>query len=283
MPAIMRIDQAGLPAGSAGFARTDGLDTGALVTLTSVGGGSTHTFLLHWVPPGDTTAVPSLVQTGPTTWTFSPIAGSGSWGSYRIELVTDEGLSTESRQIRCFTIRTGTQLLIIPAANEVADPTVTLENVSAAFVDRSEQNEDFGPFVTGSAWGWWRAFSDLALAVEALAGGPETVRLAFNEEADGAVVGLAEVSIGMIRLTLGQTFDALAMVGTQGGADSAVLRLRRFTGGAQVASWTQAGLLASTPISSPLVVAATDWYEFTLATTGVGSVALCKGVAGTVV
>ena len=37
MPAQMRIDQAGLPLGAAGFARTDGLDTGALVTLTNVG------------------------------------------------------------------------------------------------------------------------------------------------------------------------------------------------------------------------------------------------------
>jgi hypothetical protein len=168
MPAQMLIDQAGLPAGTPGLARTDGLDTGAGVTITSVGGGLTHTVRLLWVPPGDTSAVASLSGAG-VLWTFQPTAAV--YGSYRIELVVDEGLSTEDRQIRIFGIRTPVQGLLIPAANESADASTTLVNVGAAQIARSEQNEPFAPFLAGSAWGWWRALSELALAVEAGGGG----------------------------------------------------------------------------------------------------------------
>lgn len=171
MPAQMQIDQAGLPAGTPGFARTDGLDTGAKVTLTSTGGGSTHEFALLWVPPGDTVAEPSLAQVAPTVWEFTPIAGSASWGSYRIELVVDRGLATESRQVREFSIRTANASLYIPSANTIADPRATILDMGATRVAASEQNEPFSPFVSGSAFGWWRALQEIALAVEGLSGG----------------------------------------------------------------------------------------------------------------
>lgn len=169
MSANMLIDQAGLPPGTPGQARTDGLLTGALVTLTSVSGGLTCRFQLLWVPPGDVTAVGSLTQTGPTTWTFSPTPGV--WGSYRIELIVDEGLPTEERQVRIFGVRSPVAGLLVPAANERADAGASLINAGAAVIARSEQNEPFGPFITGSAWGWWRALSELATAVEAGGGG----------------------------------------------------------------------------------------------------------------
>ena len=169
MSAQIVIDQAGLPAGTPGIARTDGLLGGQLVTLTSLSGGLTVKFRLLWVPPGDTTAVASLVSTGPSTWTFSPTALI--WGSYRIELIVDEGLPTEERQIRVFGIRSPAQSLLVPAANERADAATTLVNVNAAAIARSENNEPFGPFITGSAWGWWQALSELIAAVEAGGGG----------------------------------------------------------------------------------------------------------------
>ncbi len=169
MPAIIQIDQAGLPAGVAGFARTDGLATGALVTLESTGGGATARFELLWAPPDDTTAVASLVATGPTTWTFSPDVAV--YGTYRILLVVNEGLPTESRQIRCFVIRTPNRGLIIPAANEVADPSATILTAGATTIDRSEQNEPFAPFALGSSWGWWRALSEAIMAADNSGGG----------------------------------------------------------------------------------------------------------------
>lgn len=163
----MQIDQAGLPAGTPGRARTDGLDTGALLTFTSLGAGTTHEFRLLWVPPEDLTALATLMQTGPTTWTSSPQAGT--WGTYRIELIVDKGLPTEDRQIRIFGVRTPDGILI-PAANESADPSATLENNTPAVIARSENNEPFGPFVTGSAWGWWAALRDALVNIAASGG-----------------------------------------------------------------------------------------------------------------
>ncbi len=192
--ATMKIDQAGLPAGAAGFARTDGLDTGALVTLTSTGAGSTHTFRLLWIPPTDTTAIGSLAQTGPTVWTFSPDVGALAWGSYRIELIVDEGLPTESRQIRIFGVRTSSGLLI-PAANEIADPNASLENVGATQIAASENNEPFGVFAGGSAWGWWKALEE----VIQLAGSGAVANLQDAYDGGGAVV--QTVAKGAIDLT----------------------------------------------------------------------------------
>jgi hypothetical protein len=165
MPAQMRIDQAGLPLGTPGIARTDGLDTGALVTVTNVGGGSSTKVRLLWVPPEDLTAIPSLVAAGPTSWTFSPQAGC--WGSYRIELIVDEGLPTESRQVRIFGVRLPSSGLLIPAANETADPSASRLNAGANVIARSENNEPFAPFGTGSAFGWWKALRDLVLQADA--------------------------------------------------------------------------------------------------------------------
>lgn len=166
MSAQMLIDQAGLPAGTPGVARTDGLDTGALVTLESTGSGSTHEFRLLWTPTNDVTAVASLAPSSPTIWTFSPTALA--YGTYRIELIVDEGLSTESRQVRAFVVRTPNAGLIIPALNEVASPTASLENAGGDQIDASENNEPFGPFISGSYAGWWRAFEEWVLHIDGL-------------------------------------------------------------------------------------------------------------------
>lgn len=204
MPASMRIDQAGLPVGTPGIARTDGLDTGALVTLTSVGGGTTHTFHLLWVPPEDTTAVGSLMQTGPTVWTFSPTALV--WGSYRIELVVDEGLSTESRQVRIFGIRLPTSGQLVPAANEAADPAATLLNAGSETIGRSENNEPFTPFVAGSSWGWWRALRDLYTYVESLVLGAAPP---YTASGAGSWTVPAPVAVGdVVQVTGSNTADA---------------------------------------------------------------------------
>lgn len=158
MPAQMTIDQAGLPAGVAGRARTDGLATGALVTVTNTGTASTTRVRLLWVPPEDSTVLASLTQTGPNTWTFAPQAAR--YGTYRIELTTDLGLPTQDTQIRVFGIRMPLSGLLIPAANEVADALASLANNTPTVIAASENNEAFSPFLTGSAFGWWKAMRD---------------------------------------------------------------------------------------------------------------------------
>lgn len=166
MPAIMRIDQAGLPAGTPGRARIDGLLTGALVTLTSIGGGSTHRFELLAVPPGAEASVATLTQINPTTWEFTPTVDA--WGSYRIRLIVDEGLGTESVQVRILAMLSPAAGILFPAWNETADPAGSLVNAGAQVLGRSENNapDDFGIFPAGNPAGWWLALYSIANAIE---------------------------------------------------------------------------------------------------------------------
>ena len=182
MASDIRIDQVGLPAGVAGRSRTDGLSTGAVVTLTNAAGGAT-TFRLLWVPLGDTTAVASLAPTGPgsATWTFAPTASR--FGTYLIELVRNEGASNETRERRVLRIRTATRGLIIPALNELGDPRASLLNAGAAVVQASDDNAtDYSdPALNALDYaGWWRALHELIMAADTGGGGTSYVRQAVE-------------------------------------------------------------------------------------------------------
>ncbi len=177
MPALMKIDQAGLSAGVAGKARTDGLATGALVTLTNTGTGSTR-FQLLWVPPGDTTAVSSLAPTAPNSkvWTFTPTVNKP--GTYRIELIQNEGLTSEVRERRVLRVRTPNRNLTIPALNELGDPAASLVNAGSGPIDAAEDNSNDYP--TASLNGiryaaWWRTLHELVSALDGLALGSNSI------------------------------------------------------------------------------------------------------------
>jgi hypothetical protein len=178
MPATMQIDQAGLPAGVPGFARSDGLDTGALVTVTNTGGGSTTLVQLLDVPDGAAGAEATLAQTGPNTWTFSPTVGVPAtgvgYGSYRIELIVDAGLPTESRQIRWFGIRLPSSGLLIPAWNGRSNARASRVALTGA-VDASEFNEPSTMYPLGEPRGWGLPLRELFLAAEGVAGGGEVL------------------------------------------------------------------------------------------------------------
>lgn len=166
MAATIKIDQVGRPAGVAGQSRSDGLATGAVVTLTSTVPGTTNTWELLWTPDADTTAVPTLVLSGVTS-TFTPTAGV--YGTYRIKLTVDATLVTESISIRTLSILTPIRSLRIPALNERANPDATLATGSI-YVAESETNEPVagGHFVGGSYGGWYAALVDLITKFEAL-------------------------------------------------------------------------------------------------------------------
>ena len=165
-----KIDQVGLSAGISGLARTDGLYNGAEVTLTNTGGGTTE-FKLLWVPNGDVDAVATLAAVNGTTWKFTPTAQV--FGTYRIQLTTNKGLSNEKVEVRVFRIRTPLRHLCIPALNEVADPNASLENDGAEVVSASEDNAvdydtagGYGDFNRDYS-GWHRLLEEIALATEA--------------------------------------------------------------------------------------------------------------------
>lgn len=164
MSARIKISQAGLSAGVAGVARTDGLDTGALVTLEDVDGVGESSFHLLWGPPEDTTAEASLAATvDPDIWTFSP--DTAVYGSYLIEL-REDGVPVERR---IFGIRTPANALLIPALNERASRHAAWDNSGADQIELSENNAtDFPDAVLNdfAYAGWWRSLRELYEIVE---------------------------------------------------------------------------------------------------------------------
>lgn len=174
MASQMQIDQAGLPAGTAGEARTDGKADGSLVTLTNTTANPNTTFYLLWTPPQDTTAVGSLVPTGgnPHIWTFSPTVGV--YGTYLIELVENEGLENEVRERRVLRVRYPVSGVVPPALNEIADPNASLLLAGASQIEASDDNAtDYLDATLNfrNYAGWWRVFEELFLAVENASGG----------------------------------------------------------------------------------------------------------------
>jgi hypothetical protein len=170
---MFRIDQAGLTTGVSGRSRTDGLLNGALVTLTNTSGGTTL-FRLLWVAVGDTTAVASLAPNSPgsNVWTFSPTANRP--GTYRIELIKDQGLPTESKRELVFRVRTAVRGIAIPALNERADPKASLLNNGPEVVEASADNAtDYGDAALAALdyAGWLRAVHELIVIVDAITGG----------------------------------------------------------------------------------------------------------------
>lgn len=168
MAAVLKIDQAGLSAGTSGKARLDGKADGSLVTLTSVSPGTTNEFRLLYVPPDDDEAIDSLTPTGggaTPVWTFSPKAGVR--GAYRVELIINAGLSTESRQQKVFGIASWRHELVPPALNEIGDPTARSALSGTALTDalaRTDRNVDRNG--DASADGWQRVFVDIVDAIE---------------------------------------------------------------------------------------------------------------------
>lgn len=172
--AAIRIDQVGLSPGEDDRSRSDGLSTGAAVTLTSLFPGTTNTFTFLWTPDEDNDAVTSLVNHG-TYSTFTPTPGVT--GTYRIKLEVKTG-GIKAVVIRTFSIRTAVLGLRKPALGERADDSASLINRNKQSSETNEASP--GRFEDGSYAGWYPAYLELVDAAETLA---ETV-----EE------GLAEIS-----------------------------------------------------------------------------------------
>lgn len=183
MTALLKIDQVGLTEGDIGRSRTDGLATGAPVTLTNTGSGATTTMRLLWVPPGDTTAIDSLEPTeeDPKIWTFTPTAGV--YGSYLIELVINAGLFTQTTEQRVLVVRTPRRGLVIPALNERGDPSASVINPGTSELAVNNAADFPEPeFNSVRFAGWWRAIAELIAAVDALPRAQPMVRVSHYSE-----------------------------------------------------------------------------------------------------
>lgn len=232
MTALLKIDQAGLSAGVAGRSRTDGLATGALVTLTNTGSGTTLMRLL-WAPPGDTTALSSLAVTGdPKVWTFSPTASK--YGSYLVELIADQGLVTEKRERRVLVVRTPNRKLVIPALNERGDNAASLLAAGQEQVEASNNNavDYLDATLNGVPYaGWWRAIHEMMMALDTgiagsnLVGIGQVLGLAIDAAAGGPALPLSGAKVG--ELTRFEGFEILSL--TAGTYDNVVVNAKTST------------------------------------------------------
>jgi hypothetical protein len=231
MSARIKISQAGLAAGTAGQSRTDGLATGALVTLEDVSGTGSSTFHLLDVPWDDTTSVASLAVTGdPDIWTFSPQASR--YGSYRIEL-RDDGIPVERR---IFGVRTPANALLIPALNERASRHASLANAGADQIDLCEQNANDFPLsaLNNRRYaGWWRSLVELYRIVEFGTGSIANNALALIKlvQASSAPSVIGAMSNGnfseITQATLAASMRGLGMTVATGGKLQTRIRPRR--------------------------------------------------------
>lgn len=185
--AKMRIDRPGspgqAPADTYGFARTDAQRL-EVITLNSLGDGLTHRFRFLWTPDGVTQ--PPLTQLDARTYEFTTLDADGP---YRIELIVDEGLETETREIRILGVRDAAGNL--PAAyGERADAAASLQRQGSAQVAASERNEITVTYPGGNPFGWEGA--------TALGGAPVGPAAVLE---DGSVPFIADQSMGGARLT----------------------------------------------------------------------------------
>lgn len=163
------IDQVGLPAGVVDTSRTDGLDTGAEVTITYVGRGTFRPRLL-WTPFGEVGAVASLAETSPGVWKFTPTANRP--GTYRIEGIENENKSNERRKVRLLRVRMANGVAL-PAYGERSSELANLDNATSTQVSESEDNStDYQGLQNTRPWaGWLRSWDEAFRTLDGVVAG----------------------------------------------------------------------------------------------------------------
>jgi hypothetical protein len=70
------------------------------------------------------------------------------------------------------------------------------------------------------------------------------------------------------------------MLGGSVGGETGTLKLKAFTGGATIATWTNTGTLADAPLSpvADVSIPANDWYDLYLVAGGIAETAIIKGL-----
>jgi len=173
MAAILKWDQVGLPAGTPGNSRDDGLDNGAVITMSSTGAGAVHALELLWVPDDDVSAEASFASASFTSWTMTPQAGR--YGTYIARLTVDGEVTEHS-----FSILTPNFQLRIPGLNERASRIANLVSAASpatkvALLKASTHNtpDVANPaFTLGDYGGWYSAIRKLFLVVDAWIAAP---------------------------------------------------------------------------------------------------------------
>lgn len=167
MAATILFDQIGLPAGISGRARSDGLDTGATVTITNASGQPCRCEF-WWIPPDDTVA--ALSQNSAIQWEFDPEAAR--YGEYIVRMIEAEGTASETEDIKSFGVRLPSSGLLITGFNSKGDFDVNLassgaDKVQAALI--AFQNEPLPDNGLIDYVNWWQSQRELYQLIESLA------------------------------------------------------------------------------------------------------------------
>ena len=203
MTAQITFDQTGLPAGVPGRARTDGLDTGALVTISN-GSGNPCRCELWWYPPDDSGVAASLTQVAPNQWTIQPTATT--YGEYAVRMIEDEGTLNETEDIKIFGIRYPSSGLLITALNSRGDLTVNRASSTAQktlAAQLSFNNEPLPDDPTIDYANWWQQQRELYSVVDA------TVDALANLDSDDVAIAPG-ISVPEVGSTVTEAIEWLA-------------------------------------------------------------------------
>lgn len=227
MPAILKFDQAGKPAGNNNESRDD-IVAGIAVEITNVSPGvSQNDIELHWKSPDDDTG--TITGASPT-WLFTPKAGT--WGKARVKLIVDG-----EEIVHTFTVLSPILELEDLAANERADDDASLQDMGPDKIALSETNQPFKFFASGSAFGWYRAWRRLLEKLEALFN-PTTGHTHDGTGANGPLVeSLGDVSLLKIDDYQASFFETVRCHPGFGGGDSFVVTLPPTNGMADRGKW----------------------------------------------
>jgi hypothetical protein len=110
--------------------------------------------------------------------------------------------------------------------------------------------------------------------VDQASGGATKITLSPSQH---TVTGTTETLIGSVYLDAGTITTVRALFGEQYAAHTASLRLRKFTGGGILHTFTSGAAPAAVSTTS-LVVAGADWYDVFLFTDDAAGVAFCSGL-----
>lgn len=276
--AVMRIQVATLTDVSDGQARIDGVPD-QLVTLRSVGSGSSHLFRFWDVTNpslGSATApvVPTITPIGDgRTFTFTPPGGASGYGqSFGIELIVDQGLDTEVRSRHIYAIPTQNTGIVLPVFAEGADPQASLQNHGATQVANCADN-------AGGNWrGYhprlieWIALQDKSVGQIYVSPSPTS--------APPAVDATIPVHVATVYLQAGTLFSLAADIGdlvSVSRVTTLALKLQAspFT---QLTSLARTGLKLWTSSDVDVAIPADAAYELYIHSDDASGVWACKGI-----
>lgn len=102
----------------------------------------------------------------------------------------------------------------------------------------------------------------------------------MNGPLNASQIGTTALYVGSVKLASNRRILATsaAMLGGSIPSETATLELRRFTGGAVIATWSVTAVLGDVQLAADVTIPADDWYDFYLYAGGAAETALVKGV-----